>query len=336
MTGISVIIPVYNRANLLPATLRSLLAQTVPAGEILVVDDGSTDGSAEVAESFGATVRVIRQANAGPGAARNRGFAESRGEYIHFFDSDDLALPNKHEVQLAALERSGADIAYGPWVKGRIGETSFNAEGLVLQQEGLPKGDLVESLLTFWSMVPHACLFRRSIIERTAGFPEELFVGEDQVMFLRCLLAGGRVVHSPGTLELYRTNDPGKITAAGSASKARNFRAWALALLMARKECMAKGIDPNEWPGFRFRIWRARRDLKSIGSSETEILDELESLLSGHGGDARYSMYLWIHSKLTGIKFRFTGDREHRGFRSGRATELQRQGVAGMGLEGFR
>ena len=67
MADISAVIPAYNRANLLPATLRSLLAQTVPAGEILVVDDGSTDGSAEVAESFGATVRVIRQANAGPG-----------------------------------------------------------------------------------------------------------------------------------------------------------------------------------------------------------------------------------------------------------------------------
>lgn len=335
MTGISVVIPVYNRANLLPATLRSLLAQSVPAGEILVVDDGSTDGSAEVAESFGEPVRVIRQANAGPGAARNRGFAESRGEYIHFFDSDDLALPNKHEVQLAALKESGADIAYGPWVKGRIGETSFHPEGLVLQQEGLPEGDLVESLMTFWSIVPHACLFRRSIIEGTGGFPEELFAGEDQVMFLRCLLAGAKVVHSPGTLELYRTNDPGKITASSAASKARHLRAWAMSLIKARRECMAKGIDPMEWHGFRCRIWQARRDLKSIGSSETEILEELGALLSEHGGDAGYSRYFWIHTKLAGIKFRFTGDREHRGFRSGRATELQREGVAGMGLEGF-
>ena len=336
MTGISVVIPVYNRANLLPATLRSLLAQTVPAGEILVVDDGSTDGTAEVAESFGATVRVIRQANAGPGAARNRGFAESRGEYIHFFDSDDLALPNKHEVQLAALKASGADIAYGPWVKGQIGETSFHPEGLVLQQGGLPEGDLVESLLTFWSMVPHACLFRRSIIERTAGFPEDLFAGEDQLMFLRCLLAGAKVVHSPGTLELYRTNDPGKITASSAASKARHLRAWAMSLIMARRECMARGIDPIAWFGFRRRVWQARRDLKSIGSSETEILEELGALLSGDGCDAIYSSYLWMEPRIAGIKFRFTGGREHRSFQSGRATELQRQGVAGMGLEGFR
>ena len=335
MADISVVIPAYNRAHLLPATLRSLLAQTVPAREILVVDDGSTDGTAEVAEAFGPSVRVIRQANAGPAAARNRGFAESGGEYIHFFDSDDLALPNKHEVQLAALKESGADIAYGPWVKGRIGETSFHPESLVLQQLGLPAGDLVKSLLTNWTVVPHACLFRRSIVEKTEGFPEDLFAGEDQLMFLRCLLAGAKVVHSPGTLELYRTNDPGKITASSAASKARHLRAWAMSLIMARRECMAKGIDPIEWPGFRLRIWRARRDLKSIDSPETEILDELESLLSGHGGDARYARYLWIHSKIAGIRSRFTGDREHRGFRSGRATELQRQGVAGMGLGGF-
>ncbi len=66
------------------------------------------------------SLRVIRQQNAGTGAARNRGLAEATGEFIHFFDSDDIAAPNKHEVQLKALLETGADIAYGPWVKGRF------------------------------------------------------------------------------------------------------------------------------------------------------------------------------------------------------------------------
>ena len=66
------------------------------------------------------TFKILRQANAGPGAARNLGLAEATGEFIHFFDSDDIAAPNKHEVQLRALLETDADIAYGPWVKGRF------------------------------------------------------------------------------------------------------------------------------------------------------------------------------------------------------------------------
>jgi GT2 family glycosyltransferase len=280
--NISVIIPAYNRAGLIGATLRSLLNQTMPAKEIIVVDDGSTDGTAEAVErefsvfreQFSGnsksnipnpTFKVLRQANAGPAAARNRGLAEATGEFIHFFDSDDIAAPNKHEVQLRALLETGADIAYGPWVKGRFapkeaqtvasGElnvaslnsentryqlpstlySGFTPEGPVLQAWGLPKGDLVKALLTNWSVVPHACLFRKPIVEKAGAFPEELFGTEDQLMFLRCLLAGAKVVHTPGTFELYRVGDSGKITATGHAQK-RHAREWAKFLVKANEE----------------------------------------------------------------------------------------------------
>jgi len=333
---ISVIIPAYNRAELIGETLRSLLNQTMPAREIIVVDDGSTDGTAEAVErefsvfreQFSGnskshipnpTFKVLRQQNAGPGAARNRGLAEATGEFIHFFDSDDIAAPNKHEVQLRALLETGADIAYGPWVKGRFGNVTtiehggkcekeqpkvgpkgervgtieskgteeeavlrlckpsgaafsnpstselardsvnssparcasapayefssfrfqisgFAAEGPVLQARGLPPGDLVRALLTNWSIVPHACLFRRSILEKAGGFPEDIWVGEDQLLFLRCLLAGAKVVHTPETMVFYRLgNDPGKLTATGVAQK-RHARDWAKFLVKANEE----------------------------------------------------------------------------------------------------
>lgn len=336
LADISVIIPAYNRAGLIGETLQSLLNQTVPATEIIVVDDGSTDDTARVVERIAEELevrrseiddkqgagsseqgsldsrhspldsqpaakprlRVIRQANAGPGAARNRGVAEATGEFIHFFDSDDIAAPNKHEVQLRALLETGADIAYGPWVKGRFvnlttedtenteeeavlslgkpsgaafsnpstselardsestsltrcmtalaldprrstldsGPRNFVPEGPVLQARGLPKGDLVQALLTNWSIVPHACLFRRSILEKAGGFPEDIWVGEDQLLFLRCLLAGAKVVHTPGTMVYYRVgDDPGKLTATGAAQK-RHVRDWGRFLLSAKKE----------------------------------------------------------------------------------------------------
>ncbi len=98
---VSVVIPSYNRAGWLPAAVGSVLAQTHPATEILIVDDGSTDNSAEVCAAFPAPVRYIRQQNAGVSAARNRGMREATGEFIALLDSDDLWLPEKLAVQLA-------------------------------------------------------------------------------------------------------------------------------------------------------------------------------------------------------------------------------------------
>lgn len=320
---LSVIIPAYNRAHLLPLTLRSLLAQSLPATEILVVDDGSTDTTVEVAESFGGIVRVIRQANAGPAAARNRGFRESTGDFVHFFDSDDVALPNKHEVQLRALQTSGADIAYGPWIKGRFDEGGFTPENHVLQQCGLPEGDLIKALLTNWSIVPHACLFRRSMVERIGGFPEELYVAEDQLMFLRCLLAGAKVVHSPRTLELYRTNDAGKITATHDSAKARHHREWARFLIKAQDECLAQGIDAASWFGFHRRAWEAERDLGFSALVDEELIQRLRTIHSVSWSPSMYSAHSAMQRKWEGLKARVTGARGHRSFRMGKITAEQ-------------
>ncbi len=327
MSSISVIIPAYNREKLLPATLESILFQSLPASEIIIVDDGSTDRTAAVAESFGEPVRVIRQQNSGPAAARNRGFLDSRGEFIHFFDSDDLALPNKHEVQMKTLQESGADIAYGPWIKGRISDSSFIPENQVLQQMGLPKDNLIKALLTNWSIVPHACLFRRSIVEKVGGFPEELFGVEDQLMFLRCLLAGARVVHSPHTLELYRTNDPGKITASNASAKVRHAREWARFLLMARDECLSHDIDPKSWFGFRSRAWVAAKDLRKSSSEETKLLKSLSRIHRQSNRSIAYSINRIHQQKRDGLLQRLTGARGHRSFRIGKLTESQRDGI---------
>ena len=327
MSGISVIIPAYNREELLPQTLESLLRQTFPAEEIIVVDDGSTDRTTDVAESFGEPIRVIRQENAGPAAARNRGFLDSRGEFIHFFDSDDLALPNKHEVQMKTLQKSGADIAYGPWIKGRISDSSFIPENQVLQQMGLPKDNLIKALLTNWSIVPHACLFRRSIVEKVGGFPEELFGVEDQLMFLRCLLAGARVVHSPHTLELYRSNDPGKITASNATAKSRHACEWARFLLMARDECLSHYIDPKSWFGFRSRAWQAAKDLKNSSLDCNDLVESLSSLYDQSNPPLGYSLNQLFQEKRDGLLQRLTGARGHRSFRIGKLTESQKDGI---------
>lgn len=97
------VIPCFNREARLGAAIESALAQDLPPLEVVVVDDGSSDGSAAVAESFGDPVRVLRTPNRGPSAARNLGIAEARGEWIAFLDSDDLWHPEKLRLQSEAV-----------------------------------------------------------------------------------------------------------------------------------------------------------------------------------------------------------------------------------------
>jgi glycosyltransferase involved in cell wall biosynthesis len=331
-SSISVIIPAFNREALIGQTLRSLLSQTIPADEIIVVDDGSTDRTVEVAESFGGSVRVIRQKNAGPGAARNRGFKESLGDFIHFFDSDDVAIPNKQEVQLAVLLKSGADIAYGPWVKGKISTDTFSPENHVLQQGGLPYGDQVKALLTNWSMVPHACLFSRKIVEQSGGFPEDLLVAEDQLMYLNCLLAGAKVVHSSGTLELYRIGEADKITESGGA-KDRRARDWAKFLLKARDVCHSHQIHPEHWFGFRRRCWQAATELAGIQPAETYLITELTKIAQDSVFQGMYGPASILERWRGGLQSRIHGVRSHRSFQGGDLEVGQKEGIRQIGLQ---
>ena len=103
MVSISVVIPTCNRRDLLPRALDSVLAQTSLADEIIVVDDGSHDGTPELVRRNYPQARLIVQSNAGVSAARNRGISSATGEWIAFLDSDDAWLPRKLERQLQSL-----------------------------------------------------------------------------------------------------------------------------------------------------------------------------------------------------------------------------------------
>src|SRR4051794_36269759 len=113
---VSVVIPAFNRAFILPEALDSVLAQTFKDFELIVVDDGSTDDTEEVLRPYVERrgVRFLPQANQGPAAARNRGIEAARGKYVAFLDSDDLWLPIKLSVQIPRMEaHPEAVMSYG-------------------------------------------------------------------------------------------------------------------------------------------------------------------------------------------------------------------------------
>jgi glycosyltransferase involved in cell wall biosynthesis len=134
--NVSVIIPTFNRLRYLRRAIDSVLAQTMPVGEIVIVDDGSTDGTAEaLSKWYGSSVRIIRQERAGVSGARYRGIREARGKWIAFLDSDDEWTPDRNRQLSEAAEEVTADVA---WIFGDLCVvTDKGEEGTLFQRHGL-------------------------------------------------------------------------------------------------------------------------------------------------------------------------------------------------------
>lgn len=200
---VSIIIPAYNYAQYVPATIRSVLLQEGVTKEILVVDDGSTDSTAEVAGAFADAVRYIYQKNKGPAAARNTGLRHASGETVIFLDADDLILPGTLASQYATLM---ANPEYG--MVGCLNqEVMTDGPGAPLRDSGfwpLFHGNTAVHLCHFNIMPIHSVLCKKSVCDEVGFFDETLRACEDHEYWLRCALAGYLPLLNPHALVLYR------------------------------------------------------------------------------------------------------------------------------------
>lgn len=167
---VSTIIPVFNRAALLVEAVDSVLAQSYRPIEVVIVDDGSNDITPECAQTLRERhpelIRVIHQANAGPGAARQRGLDQAQGEFIQFLDSDDLLLPNKFEAQVAALHaHAEAQICYGPSIQEDHSSQPPHLER-PMRATGSPHPYLFPMLLLERWWTTSCPLYRRALLDR--------------------------------------------------------------------------------------------------------------------------------------------------------------------------
>src|SRR5262245_20278284 len=138
--SVTALIPTYNRRNYIKRAIDSVLAQTVPVDEILVVDDGSTDDTVEaLAQWYGSKVRVIAQENSGVSGARRRGIQEARSEWIAFLDSDDEWTPDRNQKLLDAASKVPADVG---WIFGDLRVITDEGDGgTIFRQYGLSVPD---------------------------------------------------------------------------------------------------------------------------------------------------------------------------------------------------
>jgi glycosyltransferase involved in cell wall biosynthesis len=193
-TRISVIIPVYNGERFLAEAIRSVLDQTLPPDEIIVVDDGSTDDSADIVAGMPlppkTELTLVRQPNQGPAAARNRGIALAAGELIAFLDADDLWMPEK-------LERQIAHLAQEPAADGVI----CHVESFVEPGGKWPPGrnrTLFDQLPPMYSFC--TLLIRRPALDRVGRLDPQYRAGEDTEWFARASDAGLIFAITPAAL----------------------------------------------------------------------------------------------------------------------------------------
>ncbi len=208
---ISVIMPCFNSDRFLREAIESVRGQSYPDVELIVVDDGSSDDSLSILESYGSAIRLIRQSRRGPYPARNAGLAVSSGEFLAFLDSDDLWQQDALQKLHGALAGQNADLAYCGWQN--IGD-SFRGEPFV--PPAYEKGDPVEQFLRSCPWPIHAALVRRSLVRQLGGFSERRFSSMDYDFWLRALTLTRNIVRVPEVLAIYRWHGAGQISAVKS------------------------------------------------------------------------------------------------------------------------
>ena len=219
METISIIIPIYNSAAYLPACLDSVLAQTHPATEIILIEDGSSDSSPEICDTYAkkdSRIRIINGSHTGPGGARNLGIQAATGEYIVFADSDDVCEPKLLETLLTYIPAEYNSMA----ICGILltDETGTPAGQYVENYRILSSHDYVSDILSAWKTSPlcggvYSKLYRRELLQNhNVLFEENTTYAEDFCFNLKYLQYVGKIVILPDLLYRYRFGRKGSLT----------------------------------------------------------------------------------------------------------------------------
>lgn len=276
---VSCVIPAYNAAAFIRRALESVLAQSCPVNEVIVVDDGSKDDTLAVLATFGPRIRVITQANAGAAAARNRGLAESTGAWVAFLDADDWWEPDRLRLGRELLARHpGLHWTAGAyWVLESGGARRLVPDA---RQSGRVLGDgevVADFYEAAWQGVAFhtiSYLIRRTLLVELGGFRADLPTGEDLDLWWRIADRSPRVGFVRQPIATYDCSQPGSLT---RVERSHFENLWKLVGLHA-----AAGSAPTDRPGGASKeriltreIWRMMRHAIRVGEPENvrRVLD---------------------------------------------------------------
>ncbi len=266
-TGFSVIIPAYNAHTTIAKAIDSVLAQSYPADEIIVVDDGSSDATAEQVASYGARVKLVRQNNQGVSVARNRGAQEANGDWLTFLDADDWYYPNRLSLYAQLLAQKPelnfltGDFDYtnpaGDHLRSSMASTQAGRLMLEQAQEGVAvmQGEMLGLFIEEHFGDTHTLTLRKSTFTELGGYPQGFAVCEDVNFLIRLTAQSQRVgvVCEPTAAYLIHNN---------SATRSDPLRAQqqTLAALKTLVPQLKNAPGPIR-KGLKGAIHRARMDL---------------------------------------------------------------------------
>lgn len=261
---VSIIIPVYNAEKYLAEAITSALAQTWPNKEIIIVDDGSTDRSLEIAQQFDDKIIKIRQqANSGAAVARNYGLEQSTGEYIQFLDADDVISPNKIESQMALIGDSSDYLGLCGTVHFQDG-TDYSSDPLIHEWISAGTDDPADFLIKLYSgkiygpqyggmIQPNAWLTPRSLIDKAGQWNEMRSPDDDGEFFCRMVLASKGIKYTHKGLNYYR-----KFASANSLSAQKHYDACNAVLqsnILKAKHLLSATTDERAKPALAHLFW---------------------------------------------------------------------------------
>ena len=223
---VSIIIPCYNAEPWLNETLESALSQTWENKEIIFIDDGSTDRSLQIAESYRSSgVIIISQDNIGSSSTRNRGLKESSGDYIQYLDADDLLATNKIELQIKLLEQNEnkACIASGEWARFRNDPLEAEFDHQPIWKDLMPVEWLVSAWGNYYMMHPAAWLVPRNIAKNAGPWNEDLTLNDDGEYFSRVVLSSKKIKFCRGARSYYRSGNSKSLSATISENTLRSL-----------------------------------------------------------------------------------------------------------------
>ncbi len=275
--SLSIIIPAYNAQEFLEATIQSALGVNSSAREVIVVDDGSTDGTSEICASFGDKIRFRRVENGGVSRARNIGARMASGEWLLFLDADDLLLTEGPAMLLKTLKEYSASVAYGqviergaPGCKDRINGFDYIA--------GDPPHRALNGLFRGVIITPGSAIVRKSLHDRIGGFVTGYEPMEDRDYWLKCGLLERVAFCDVPVLD--KTWSP---SSHGSQHAKRIYRGQ-IAQRALRNWCQEYGIDPSILPSDQFFLKKALDEAIDWKCWEIlkPLLDEAKVLGFGH------------------------------------------------------
>lgn len=285
---VSTIVPVHNRPDMLRQAVASVLVQTYPHFEVIIVDDESTDATPEVIRELqrsDARVRGIRRANGGPGLARESGRLAAKGEFIQYLDSDDLLLPRKFELQVGALrDHPECGVAYG-LVRYR------NAAGQEIVCDWKPANQRVETLFPslllarWWETI--APLYRRTVTD-AAGPWTALRLEEDWEYDSRVAALGVRLAFVDEIVGEHRDHGEHRLSrGAGLDPKRLADRAAAHELIAQHARRAGVPAESPEMQTFARELFHIARQCGAAGLAEqSRRLTEIAAQIS-HARDLR-------------------------------------------------